>query len=62
MPREKEAYRDTFSDVLEFFNGKRLLTAADVARYAKIDRRTVQKRYSFNEGYISATVLARELS
>lgn len=62
MPREKEAYRDTLADLIGFFNGKRLLTVSDVARYAKVDRRTVQKRYSFSNGYISATMLARELS
>ena len=62
MPREKEAYRDTLADILEFFSGKRLLTVSDVTRYSKLDWHTVKKRYSFNDGYISAMMLARELS
>ena len=62
MPREKETYRDTLADIVEFFNGRRLLTVSDVTRYLKINWRTAKKRYSFKNGYIAVTVLARELS
>lgn len=62
MPREKEAYRDTLADILEFFKGKRMLRISEVVKYTGLHRNTVSKRYPFNDGYISATVLARELS
>lgn len=62
MPREKEAFRDTLEDVLAFFGGKRLLRQSDVVRYTGLDPKTVKKRFSFKDGFISAIVLARELS
>lgn len=62
MPREKESYRDTLADILEYFGGKRLLSVTDVSRYTQLNRRTVIKRYQFQDGYISAMVLARAMS
>lgn len=62
MPKELESYRDTLEDVLEFFDGKRMLKIVEVVKYTGLNHKTVKKRYPFNDGYISAVVLSRELS
>ena len=62
MPREKEAFRDNLEDILTYFNGKRMLRQIEVVRYTGLDPKTVRKRFSFKDGFISAVVLARELS
>lgn len=56
-------YRDNLRDVLDFFDGKRMLTVADVRRYTGlVDYRTVRKKFPFVENMISAPTLARCLS
>ena len=63
MPRERATYRDNLQDILEFFNGRRLLTVADVKTYTGLtDYRTLKKRFPFTKNTISAPVLARCLS
>ncbi len=62
MPREREAYRDILEDMLRYFGEKRLLTAADVAKYLGIDRRTAVKRFGITTSGISAPALARKMS
>lgn len=63
MPREKEAYRDNFEDLLNFFDGKRVLTITDVCNYTRHSYRWVKKRYPFTkQGDISVATLARALS
>ena len=60
---EPLGYRETLQDVLEFFDGRRLLTISDVRNYTGLrDDRTIKRRYPFKDGYISAPVLARCLS
>lgn len=59
--REKEGYRDVLADILEYTNGRRLLTVAETARYLGIDRRTAAKRYDIPPEGIAAPVLARRL-
>lgn len=63
MSRERFVYRDNLADILEFTDGRRLLTIADVKRYTGLtDYRTIKRRFPFDDGYISAATLARCLS
>lgn len=63
MAREKLGYRDNLQDILEFFGGRRLLSKADVKKYTGVrDYRTLDNRFPFTDGRISAPVLARCLS
>jgi hypothetical protein len=56
-------YDDNLRDVLAYFNGRRLLTVADVKRYTGLtDYRTIKRRFPFDGRYISAPTLARCLS
>ena len=63
MSREQPGYRENLQDILEFFDGRRLLTLADVQTYTGIvDRRTVKNRYPFRNNRISAPTLALYMS
>lgn len=63
MPRERIGFRENLQDVLEFFNGKRMLSVGDVMKYTGFaDNRTVNRRFPFTNGYISATTLALYLA
>ena len=63
MSRERFAYRDNLQDILEYFEGRRALSASDVRKYLGFrDNRTVKRRFPFKDGYISAPLLARCLS
>lgn len=60
---EAFAYRENLQDILEFSQGRRLLTISEVRRYTGLkDDRTIKRRYPFKDGYISAATLARCLS
>jgi len=59
---EKMNYRETLEWLKEIFGGKLLLSVADVSRGFGVDRRTVQKRYPFQDSYIEITKLASLLS
>lgn len=42
------AYEEVYRDILRSFNGKRLLTIADVSRYTGIkDYRSIRKHFPF---------------
>lgn len=58
MPREKVNYRDTLVFLSEIFGGKLLVSVTDVARAFKTDRRTIAKRYPFENSKIELTRLA----
>ena len=63
MPREKQNYRETLADILEFTGGKRLLSVKEVKAYTGFaDERSLKRRYPFQNGYISAVTLALCLS
>lgn len=63
MPRERTGYRENLQDILEFFDGKRLLTVGEVKTYTGLlDNRTLKKRFPFSNGYISAATLALHLA
>lgn len=62
MPLEKPAYRDNMEEILKFTDGKQTLRLSHVAKFTGMDRHTVKKKFPFKNGYISAAVLARELS
>lgn len=63
MPRERTGYRENLQDILEFFNGKRLLTLSDVKAYTGlVDDRSVKRRFPIANHYISAATLALYLS
>lgn len=63
MAREHPAYRDNYEDLLQFFDGKRLLTQTDVIRYTGKDRRWVVAHIGLKGGgnTISVPTLARKL-
>lgn len=63
MPREKEAYRDNLERIIEAFPGQEVIKAAQLAKWLKMDIRTVNKRFPLKEGIgISVATLARFLS
>lgn len=64
MSREHMGYRENLQDILEFTNGRRLLTFEDVKKYTGLgDNRTVRRRFPyFVESRISAATLALCLS
>lgn len=62
MAKERTEYRDILEDASEYFDGKRLLSVADVAKYLKVDRRTVIERFGIGKMGISLPALARRLS
>lgn len=61
MARELEGYRDCLEDLKEFFGGKGLLYAKDVARYMQTDTRTVVKRFDIPKDGITTVMLARRM-
>lgn len=67
MAKEKPAYRDNLEDILEYTEGRRMLTLAEVARYLGKDRRWVEE-FVFKpcgkkcKDGISAMTLARQLA
>lgn len=59
---ESKYYRDNLASILEFTNGRHVLTTHEVGTYTGFrDNRTVKRRYPIVDGYISAETLAREL-
>ena len=62
MAREMEGYRDQLEDILTFFDGRRLLTVTDVAKYLGRERRCVQARFGIGPDGITAVGLARKLT
>lgn len=61
MSKEKRGYRDQLESILEFTNGKHLLSISDVSRYLGIHRETVKIRYGVTRDGITAESLARRL-
>lgn len=59
--RVKDGYWDTLEYLIEALNNKKMLKPSEVADFLGIDYRTVKKRFSFKDGYISITTLAREM-
>ena len=60
--KEKEGYREQLEQILSFSNGNSMLSLKDVRAFTGIkDNRTLKKRYSFNNGYISASQLAKQM-
>ncbi|MDR3906328.1 MAG: hypothetical protein Q3X66_07760 [Evtepia sp.] len=62
MSREHPAYRDNLEDLLTFFDGKRVLSIKEVARYTGKDARWVKSHLGFqDQNCISVPTLARRL-
>ncbi len=61
MPREKENFREQYIVISEAFNGKPLLNVSEVARWLRMDRHAVAKRFKFKDGRISAVQLASDM-
>lgn len=60
--REKQGYREQLACILTFTEGKNLLSLKDVREFTGVkDNRTLKKRYSFENGYISASELAKQM-
>lgn len=62
MSREKELFRDNLIRIKEKYPDKEILRPFEVASYLGICVKTVKKRYTFHDGYISVVKLASELS
>lgn len=63
MPREKEAYRDNLERIIEAFPGQEVIKTAQLAKWLKMDIRTVNKNFPIKKGIgISVATLARFLS
>lgn len=59
-------YRDALKDILEYFDGRRVLYPLEVSKYTGVDPRTALANYPFvrepgKKPYIAATTLARVL-
>lgn len=63
MSREKAGYREILQDILEFSNGRRMLTIKEVSAYTGItDYRAIKKRFQFEDNYISVFALAKQMA
>lgn len=62
MAKEHPALRDNMEDILEFFQGKRVLTQADLCRYSGRTPRWVKDHYKVgNHETIGYRTFARML-
>lgn len=60
---ERAGYREILHDILEFSDGRRLLTLTEVRNYTGLrDNRTVKRRFPVQDGYVAAPMLARCLA
>lgn len=58
-PTEHFGYKEILQDLLEFFDGKHLLTIADVKKYTgMVDNRTVKRNFPIKNGTIAAPLFA----
>lgn len=63
MSREKAGYREILQDILEFSQGRRMLTIKEISAYTGIaDYRAIKKRFPVKDNYISAFALAMSLT
>jgi len=62
MSKETENYRNNLEMLCGAFPNKKLLSSTDVAKWAGLDRRTVQKHYFGGKKLISLPELAGKLS
>lgn len=62
MPREKEGYRDHLEMLADAFPDKKLLNAAEVARWAGRDVRMIRRLYFGDKVLLTHAELARKLS
>lgn len=62
MAREREGYRVIMEDLLAFFDGKRLLSISDVARYCKCDRHRAKRLFDISTAGITVPDLARRMA
>ena len=61
--KEKECFRDNLERITEAFPGQEIIKTAQLARWLKMDKRTVEKRFPMKKGIgISVATLARFLS
>lgn len=57
---EHPAYRDNLEQILQFTNGRQMLTIGEVREFTGIRHyQTIHKMFAFNGKYISAATLAR---
>jgi len=58
--KEPANYRDELAEILRA-TGKHILNVSDVAIYFGKDRKTVRRLIKFENGYVSANSLARQI-
>ena len=61
MAREKPAFRLQLESIQEAFPGKEMLGVYEVAKWLKMDSRTVKKRFNFRDKKISIVQLASDM-
>lgn len=61
MAREKENFREQLAVINEHFNSKPVLGLLEVSAWMGIHHQTARRRYSFQNGRISAVQLASEM-
>lgn len=61
MPREREAYRDIYANLIEHFGGKRILKRSEIARYLQVTPRWTETNLGITANGISIEKLARRL-
>ena len=60
--KEKQGYREQLECILDFTNGNQMMSLKEARDFTGIkDNRTLKKRFAFENGYISVSVLARQL-
>lgn len=62
MSNETESYRNNLKMLCQAFPNKKLLSSTDVAKWAGLDRRTVNKHYFAGKKLISLPELAGKIS
>ena len=61
MAREKPAFRLQLERIQAAFPGKEMLGVYEVAKWLKMDSRTVKKRFNFRDKKISIVQLASDM-
>lgn len=63
MSSKKVGYMEILQDILEFSNGRRMLTVKEVSAYTGLtDYRAIKRKFPFQDNYIAAPVLAMHLA
>ena len=62
MARELPNFRETLARLDEAYPGRELLKHSEIAAFLGVSARTVRRRYSFPQGRVPKTQVAREVA